>query len=124
MDITAVPGSSDRTANAAIPLEFVAVDEGDILWISLGVLRFPPSGKKVIEERFPKSRIAYGEMIPCADGKLRYLQPVRVDIYRKMLSWIREHDNRVYVYLCMESPAVWERVFGPDSAAYTRVLTF
>lgn len=100
------------------------VDETNVLWISMGVLRFPVHGKTVIEERFPKSEITYAEMIPCADGKLRYLQHVRVDIYKKMLSWIRGFDSKAYVYLCMESPAVWDRVFGSDSTARSCIECF
>jgi spore photoproduct lyase len=30
-----------------------------------------------------------GEQVLCPDGKLRYFQPLRVEMYRKMVGWIR-----------------------------------
>jgi spore photoproduct lyase len=46
------------------------------------------------------------------DGKLRYFQPLRVAMYRKMLGWMRRAAPTVKVYLCMESREVWRQVFG------------
>jgi spore photoproduct lyase len=100
------------------------VDENDILWISMGVLRFTPYSRTAIENRFPNSTMIYEEMVQCADGKLRYSQKVRTEIYRKMTSWIREFDNSVYIYLCMESPAVWERTFGPGAVQKMNIENF
>ncbi|HEY3303524.1 MAG TPA: radical SAM protein [Candidatus Binatia bacterium] len=91
---------------------FAAVDHRRIAWISLGVLRTTPGLKRVMRSRFPLSRLPTGEQILCPDGKLRYFQPLRVDIYRKMLRWIRAASPIVFVYLCMESKEVWEQVFG------------
>jgi spore photoproduct lyase len=50
--------------------------------------------------------------VPNPDGKLRYFQPLRIEMYRKMLRWIRRRAPIVKVYLCMESKHVWEQVFG------------
>jgi len=89
-----------------------AVDHRRIAWISLGVLRTTPGLKRVMRARFPRSRLPTGEQVLCPDGKLRYFQPLRVDMYRKMLGWIRAASPIVFVYLCMESKEVWEQVFG------------
>ena len=51
-------------------------------------------------------------MVLCPDRKLRYFQPLRVGMYRKMLRWIRSASPTVFVYLCMESKEVWQQVFG------------
>jgi spore photoproduct lyase len=91
---------------------FAAVDHRRIAWMSLGVLRTTPGLKRVMRARFPTSRLPAGEQILCPDGKLRYFQPLRVDMYRKMLGWIRAASPIVFVYLCMESKEVWEQVFG------------
>ena len=48
----------------------------------------------------------------CPDGKLRYFQPLRVEMYRKMVGWIRRAAPTVKIYLCMESREVWQQVFG------------
>lgn len=91
---------------------FATVDWRRVSWLSLGVLRNTPGLKRVMRERFPSSRLRAGEQVLCADGKLRYFHPLRVEMYRKMAGWIRRHAPTAQIYLCMESREVWERVFG------------
>lgn len=83
-----------------------------LLWISLGAFRAPPALFKAIREDHPDSRITTGESFPGADGKLRYLKPIRVEMYRKMVKWIRKETPDLFIYLCMERRDVWEKVFG------------
>jgi len=83
-----------------------------VIWISLGGFRYPGFLKPVIQERFPQSKILLGELFPGPDGKFRYLKSLRVEMYRKIVGWIREYDPGVFIYFCMESPEVWEAVFG------------
>jgi spore photoproduct lyase len=33
-------------------------------------------------------------------------------MYRKIAGWIKEHDPEGFIYFCMESPEVWDAVFG------------
>jgi spore photoproduct lyase len=33
-------------------------------------------------------------------------------MYQKMVRWLREISPDLFVYLCMESKEVWEKVFG------------
>ena len=91
---------------------FAAVDWRRIAWISLGVLRDTPSLKRIMRARFPRTQLLTGEQVLCPDGKLRYFQPLRVHMYRKMVHWIRRAAPTVKIYLCMESREVWEQVFG------------
>ncbi len=91
---------------------FARVKPENISWISMGGLRFSPDLKPIMRERFPESHLPLGELIPCEDGKLRYFKPIRVAIYRSLLSWIRGRAPGVPVYLCMESADVWRHVFG------------
>ena len=91
---------------------FSMVDHRRIAWISMGVLRNTPGLKRIMRERFPDSRLVSGEQVLCPDSKMRYFQPLRVGMYRKMLRWIRAASPTVFVYLCMESKEVWEQVFG------------
>jgi spore photoproduct lyase len=65
-----------------------------------------------MRERFPGTRLLSGEQTACADGKLRYFHPLRVQMYRQMLRWIRRAAPIVPVYLCMETKEVWRQVFG------------
>jgi len=91
---------------------FSQIDPKRVIWISLGGFRYPPQLKGIAKERFPNTKIFLGELFPGKDGKFRYLKEVRVDIYQKMLGWLREVDPDLFIYLCMESHAVWKEVFG------------
>jgi spore photoproduct lyase len=91
---------------------FATVDWRSISWLSMGVLRNTPGLKRAMRERLPRTRLLTAEQQPNPDGKLRYFQPLRIAMYRKMLGWIRRSAPTVKVYLCMESKHVWEQVFG------------
>jgi spore photoproduct lyase len=84
----------------------------NIVWISLGTLRFPPALKAMIENRFPESKIVYEEFITGPDGKMRYFKPLRIRLYRKIIACIRELAPAVLVYLCMEDDEVWQESLG------------
>ena len=92
-----------------------AVPPQQIAWISIGSLRFPPSMKATVASRFPRSELRYGELVRGADGKLHYLRPQRIEMYRwvveRLRRQIRDPSQGPVLYLCMESPEVWERVF-------------
>ncbi len=91
---------------------FDHVHADNIVWISLGTFRYMPGLFPVVQERFPKSDIIYGEFIPGLDGKMRYFKPLRIRIYQKMVKWIRELAPATTVYLCMEDDQVWSQSFG------------
>ncbi|MDD5218106.1 MAG: hypothetical protein PHN49_10290 [Candidatus Omnitrophica bacterium] len=88
------------------------IDEGDVAWISLGTLRFPPNLRKMIRTRFPKSRITAGEFVRGVDGKMRYFRPVRVKIYQALYQELRKRWKKVFIYFCMENETVWKQVMG------------
>jgi len=91
---------------------FNRIDPQKVIWISLGGFRYPRQLKSISKERFPNTRIFLGELFPGKDGKFRYLKEIRVDMYRKMVGWLREVEPSLFIYLCMESQEVWEKVFG------------
>lgn len=95
-----------------IQLLFSKIRADRIAWISLGCFRFIPHLKSIIQQRSPKARYIYQEFIPAQDKKMRYVQPIRVNVYSRMLHWIKTYGNDVPVYLCMENPSVWEKAFG------------
>ena len=94
------------------------IDPAGVIWISLGCLRYMPSLKQVIRRRFPRTHILDGEFIPGLDGKMRYIKPVRIEMYafmkQKLASWGIESG----IYLCMESSDVWRKGLGwsPESS--------
>ena len=80
-----------------------------LAWISLGTLRFTREMKGFMEQRFPESKIVYGELLLGEDKKLRYPKFMRIPIYKHMIKQIESHDKQTPVYLCMESKDVWEK---------------
>jgi spore photoproduct lyase len=91
---------------------FGALAPEDVTYMSMGSLRFAPALKKVVQERFPRSRLMDAELFPGADGKMRYFKPLRTEMYTRMLSWIRRYTANTPFYLCMESQEIWHKVFG------------
>jgi len=104
--------SWEKDYQAMIEEMFATIDWKRLSWLSLGVLRNTPGLKRAMRERFPGTQLLTGEQVLCPDGKLRYFQPLRVEMYRKMVRWIRCAAPTVKIYLCMESKEVWQQVFG------------
>ncbi|MBN1515178.1 DNA photolyase [Candidatus Sumerlaeota bacterium] len=97
---------------AVIQQIFSRIDpEKHIAWISLGAFRYPRSMKRTIRERFPGSTIITGEFVPGFDGKMRYFLPLRVELYRTIIGFLREVSPNLTHYLCMESQEVWRLVY-------------
>lgn len=82
-------------------------------WVSIGTLRYTPGLKQAAEQRFEDNRVFYeGEFFAGYDGKLRYPEHTRDEIYRKMTEWIVSSGTGAWVYPCMEKADVWERTQG------------
>ena len=93
---------------------YEAVEPGQIAWISLGAFRYLPGLKKIVRRRHRFSRIMDEEFVLAGDGKMRYIRPMRVEMYCRMVEYIRRADPEACIYMCMESPRVWREVFGRD----------
>ncbi|MBT7698315.1 MAG: DNA photolyase [Desulfobacterales bacterium] len=91
---------------------FSHVSSKNIVWISLGTFRYIPTLKETIQKRFPDSKIVYGEFIKGIDGKKRYFKPIRLEIYKRIVSYIKEIAPEVLVYFCMEDDEVWKKTMG------------
>jgi spore photoproduct lyase len=102
----------EKEYQATVSSLFSRIDSKEVIWISLGGFRYPSQLKAIVKERFPNTKIFLGELFPGKDGKFRYLKEIRVEMYQKMVGWLREVDPSLFIYLCMESKEVWERVFG------------
>jgi len=108
----------EKDYKRVVSVLFQTVSADNVVWVSLGSFRFMPSLKRIIQERSPQSKIIYGEFIPGLDGKMRYFKPLRIELYRKIVAWIREFAPDVVIYFCMEDKEVWRKVLGfvPDDA--------
>ncbi|MCX8043510.1 MAG: DNA photolyase [Desulfobacterota bacterium] len=83
-----------------------------VAWISIGSLRFMPHLKKTALQRFPSTAIFSGEFVPGLDGKMRYLQEIRLELYRILITMLRQWSREVLIYFCMENDFVWQRTLG------------
>ncbi len=99
-----------RQYEELIELMFEYIKDG-IAWISLGTLRFYPGLKPIMENRFPQSDIVYGELILGKDGKMRYPENLRVDMYRQVLKMLAQKYPQTSTYLCMEPKEIWEKTY-------------
>ncbi len=104
---------------------FDRIPASSVAWMSIGALRMTSDLKQVMRTRFPGSSLPLGELAPCQDGKLRYVKPIRLQMYSRVHGWIKERTSTA-VYACMERPEVWSRVFGrpvPDDEEENRRIT-
>lgn len=104
----------EKEYEATVKKIAAAAPTNKIAWISIGSLRMMPDLKKKMQERFPKSKLPYGQWVNGMDGKLRYFKHRRLELYRGLVEMIRRHLPGVTTYLIMESPEVWRRIYGKD----------
>ncbi len=91
---------------------FERLDTRRIAWVSLGSLRLTQRLKARIHQRPQVSRTVLTELVAGDDGKERIWRGLRVKMYRRILSWLREVDSCLPLYICMEPASVWEKTFG------------
>jgi spore photoproduct lyase len=84
----------------------------EVKWISLGALRYPPDMKHILRERFAGNSAALsGELHLSSDGKLRYDQGLRNQMFNHVIGEFRSRDKSYPVFLCMEAPETWLGTF-------------
>lgn len=88
------------------------LDSRKIDYLSLGTVKLHKFLVDAIRVRFPQSPVLLSELVPSNDGKYKYLKFQRVDVYRKMVSWIRDLDGRLEIKLSIESEEVHSLVFN------------
>ncbi len=91
---------------------FSRLKDSDIAWISVSSLRYKPEMQEVMEERFPESSVPYGEQFLAKDGKMRYVQPLRLKMVNFVWNELKKVSNTLPVYMCMESSAAWRSING------------
>jgi len=90
------------------------IDNRKILWISMGGVRFTKEYKDVVKRLNLNSEFILQENVRCADGKIRYFKPVRRKIYELFRDTLRNNSAPPFLYMCMESPEMWDEIFGKE----------
>lgn len=93
---------------------FTEIPSRCIRWISIGTFRYSPGLKEKLRLKHPEEFITRSEMFLAPDGKYRYLAPLREKIYRRLSQDILKRDPQMMLYLCMETRAMWQRVFQKE----------
>jgi len=98
-------------------IEWIAqhVPTSSILWFSFGALRFAPAQRHAMRENFPKTKLLQGELLPHPDGKMRYPDSLRLEMYQWMQKQLQHHFPQAMQYLCMEDAAMWKKVFPQET---------
>ena len=107
----------EQSCRAVVELMAENIEPESIAWVSIGALRFMPQLKNIAQRRFPGTRIYTGEFLPGFDGKMRYLQEIRLEMFKKMASWFKDLLPGVFVYFCMENERSWNTSFGSFPAS-------
>lgn len=84
------------------------LDPKAMAWISMGTFRYTLGLKEKIAKRW----YLWDEFVPGKDQKFRYIQKKRREMYRFIRKNLEKHFLNAKIYMCMESPAMWEGVFG------------
>jgi len=103
---------------------YVSVWPSRIAWISMGVLRFVSELKEITRARFGPIRYFHDGFLRGLDGKSRLHADRRIQIYRTLADRIRKHQPDVPIYLCMESPYVWEQALGTRMESTTALTAY
>jgi spore photoproduct lyase len=91
----------------------------NIVWWSLGALRFTPALREYIFRRRARS-LFWGELVSGFDGKYRYFKPLRRELFHAVASEIAQlFSAQIPLYLCMEDEEMWRDVLpaSPPVAA-------
>lgn len=87
-------------------------DPGEVLFVSLGaVTLIKPVIRKIRELGHP-TRILQMEQVADPHGRLTYPDEVKVRMFKALDGVFRPWHGKVFRYLCMEKPEIWEQTFG------------
>ncbi len=76
--------------------------------ISVGALRFQPSQRHLMRERFGmKSLVTSAEVFPSEGGKLRYDSRLRQEMFQFVVGKFKAVDPAYRIFFCMETPETW-----------------
>lgn len=100
--------------NALIAEIFNSFPRAALAGIELSCFHYPRGLASKVADRFPKSRIFYGELVP-VNGSYRYFRPIRQQMYTHLLNAIKEHSEETSVQIVQEHGLISEMESFPIS---------
>ncbi len=92
-------------------------DPGEVVLASLGTLTYiKPVLKQLRQRPGFRTQILKMPMVE-SDGKLTYPDDIKQAMFRHAWEGLSAWQDKVFFYLCMESPRHWKPVFGFDYAS-------
>ncbi|MDC7233230.1 MAG: DNA repair photolyase [Spirochaetales bacterium] len=83
----------------------------EVVTVSMGTLTFIKPVLKKLRERPIHSKILQMPLEDAA-GKYSYPLSVKTELFRAAVEGLKDWKDRVFFYMCMEDPELWEPVFG------------
>ena len=88
-------------------------DPSQMPYMSIGALRFQPEQRHLMRERFGmNSLVTRAEMFVAKDGKLRYSQNLREEMFQALKGEFLRLSPAWKIFFCMEMPETWLNVEG------------
>ncbi len=98
---------------------FFNISPNRIGWVSMGALRFFEPLRWIIRESHKDSLLLREELVLGLDKKYRYPFSKRLKAFKTVYSYLRKYGGEdFYIYLCMETSEMWEKVFGKSIDSY------
>jgi spore photoproduct lyase len=91
-------------------------DADEVALVSLGTLTYiKPVIKQLRARPGFQSKVLQMPMVE-ADGKLSYPDEIKLEMFSFAYQSLKPWHDKVFFYLCMENPRLWQPVFGFDYA--------
>ena len=84
----------------------------EVSFVSMGSVTFIKSALLSLRRRGLSTKIHQMEMVQDPHGKMTYPDDLKLDMFRSVYHGLRGWHGKVFMYLCMEKPEIWERLWG------------
>jgi len=98
-------------------------DPREVAFLSLGSVTLIKPVIQSIRKLGNPTKITQMQLVPDPHGKLTYPDDIKVEMFTAMKEAFAPWEELVFMYLCMEKSAIWERVLGrayPDNESFER----
>jgi len=89
----------------------VSFQPHEIALVSFGTLSFTKSQLKTVRQKVRHSQLLKTTFVPTGDQKWTYPEPIRLALYRAILTGMKNWIESIPHYLCMEPLTLWQQVF-------------